>query len=172
MFTLLAVGAVVAAADGGVMAKPRQPLPDGGVEEVRPSDFYRAALQRPLDTASAEEVAQWLSKHEVVLVDVRSREQFAARHLRGAVNLPVTDLTDELAAKVLPDTNARVVIYCDDQLAPTRRIALTTLGGPSLQTLGYRHVLRLEDLWLRPGAHGDTREDHLGGLSFEAPATK
>jgi hypothetical protein len=152
-------------ADGGHLMK----LPDGGVEEVLPATFFKNALAAPVDVASAEQVAAWLTTKEVVLVDVRSPQAFAAEHLAGAINVPVTELTQTVLARVLPDKTARVVIYCEDQLQPTRMVALTTLGGPTLQTLGYQTVLRLENLWQRKSPHFGSLEN-LGGLKLERVA--
>ena len=126
--------------------------PDAGVQEIPPPDFYRRALEEPVKTATAEDVAQWLSEKSAVLVDLRSPADFAARHIDGAVNLPATELTEERAKQLLgASKEARIVVYCDDQLLPTRRIALTTFGAPALRELGYTHLWRLEDLWMRRG---------------------
>lgn len=146
-------------------------LPDGGVEEVAPATFFKNALESPVEIARAEQVASWLTKKEVVLIDVRSPQAFAAQHLAGAINVPLTELTDAVLTRVLPDKATRVVIYCDDQLQPSRRVALTTLGGPTLKTLGYHAVLRLEDLWQRKGQHFGSLEN-LGGLTLEGATSK
>ena len=45
------------------------------------------------------------------LVDVLSPESFAAFHLPGATSLPVSDIPRRAAA-VLPDRDARIVVYC------------------------------------------------------------
>jgi rhodanese-related sulfurtransferase len=47
----------------------------------------------------------------IVLVDVLSSESFAARHIDGAINLPVTDILRR-AREVLPDRDAEIVVYC------------------------------------------------------------
>ena len=44
------------------------------------------------------------------LLDVRTREEFAAGHLRGALNIPVVELGDRLA-EVGP-RDQPVVVYC------------------------------------------------------------
>ncbi|MBL9038283.1 MAG: rhodanese-like domain-containing protein [Archangium sp.] len=140
---------------------------DGGVVEISPRDFYRRALVAPVAVATAEQVRAWQKEKAVVVVDLRSKEQFAKQHLAGAINIPATELTDEVVRKLLPDRSARVVAYCDDQLMPTRRIALTTLGVPSLRELGYSRVLVLENLWSRRDAKAGAPAARPGGLSFE-----
>ncbi len=154
-------------ADGGHLMK----LPDGGVAEIEPAVFFKNALASPVEVATAEQVAGWLSSKSVVLLDVRSPQAFAVQHLAGALNVPVTELTDAVLSKVVPDRTTRVVVYCDDQLGPTRMVALTTLGAPTLQTLGYRSVLRLENLWQRKGQPFGSLEN-LGGLTLERSTPK
>lgn len=127
--------------------------PDAGVKELLAKDFYTQALKDPAPRqVTAEQLSQWLKDGSVVLVDLRSKEQFAQKHLHGAINLPVTELTDAVVSKLLPRKDVRIVTYCDDQLFPTRRIALTTLGVPSLRRLGYTDVALLENLWMRRDA--------------------
>jgi rhodanese-related sulfurtransferase len=60
---------------------------------------------------SREEVVRGLRDGRITLVDVLSPESFAARHIPGAINLPVVDLSRR-AADVLPDRRARIVAYC------------------------------------------------------------
>jgi rhodanese-related sulfurtransferase len=73
---------------------------------------------------------------DVVLLDLRPREEYAAGHIPGAVSIPLEDLEQQLA--LLPP-GAEIVAYCRGPycvLAP-RGIAL-------LRRHGYR-VRRLED---------------------------
>ena len=60
---------------------------------------------------SQNELIQGLRAGTLTLVDVLSPESFAARHIPGAINLPVVDLARR-AAQALPDTRARIVAYC------------------------------------------------------------
>jgi len=46
-----------------------------------------------------------------VLVDVRTPEEFAARHIDGAINVPVDALESRLA-DVSKDTSKPIVVYC------------------------------------------------------------
>ena len=60
---------------------------------------------------SRDELIQGLRAGDLTLVDVLSPESFAARHIPGAINLPVADLARR-AAQALPDLRARIVTYC------------------------------------------------------------
>lgn len=111
---------------------------------IAPEIFYTNALHDQAPIASFQSVADALTAGEVVLLDLRSPEEFAAEHLQGAINLPATELTDEALAAVIPAKDSNVVIYCANNLQMTRRVALTTLAYPVLKQLGYTRVSILE----------------------------
>jgi rhodanese-related sulfurtransferase len=55
-------------------------------------------------------LAQWLEKPDtLLLIDVRSAEEFAVSHLRGAVNL---QRLEEIAEAIEQRTPGRTVLYC------------------------------------------------------------
>jgi len=60
---------------------------------------------------SRDELVRALRGRRITLVDVLSPETFAARHIPGAINLPVGDLARR-AGELLPDRNAPIVAYC------------------------------------------------------------
>ena len=51
---------------------------------------------------------------KIVVLDVRTQEEFAAGHIPGAVLLPVDliEAKSEEVAKVLPDKDAEILVYC------------------------------------------------------------
>ena len=57
------------------------------------------------------ELIDALRRGRVTLVDVLTRESYAAAHIEGSINLPVADL-GRRAPEVLPDLNAPIVVYC------------------------------------------------------------
>ena len=86
-----------------------------------------------------------------VILDARSREKFDELHVRGAVHLAFPDITAESLARVLPDRNARILIYCNNNFAnapgpfPTKlaSAALNLSTYVALYTYGYRNVWEL-----------------------------
>jgi rhodanese-related sulfurtransferase len=60
---------------------------------------------------SREDLIRELRAKRITLVDVLSPESFSARHIPGAISLPVVDLARR-AAEVLPDRAVAVVTYC------------------------------------------------------------
>ncbi|WP_244602833.1 rhodanese-like domain-containing protein [Mesorhizobium delmotii] len=68
-------------------------------------------MSRPdrLENISREELVRRMRDDEVVLLDVRPQEEYAAGHLPGAINIPVGELEDRLAE--LPREKV-IVAYC------------------------------------------------------------
>ena len=71
-------------------------------------------------TASAQTVlpdrdpalAHKLVANGAVLIDVRTPEEYAERHIDGAINIPVDALESRLAEVSKGDTSKPVVVYC------------------------------------------------------------
>jgi rhodanese-related sulfurtransferase len=79
-----------------------------------PCDDGRVSTASPVDHASTitrEELIGARRAGRIVLVDVLSRDSFAARHIPGAINLPVAEIGAR-ADEVLPDRHAPIVVYC------------------------------------------------------------
>ena len=72
-----------------------------------------------------------------VLLDVREESEFAQGHADGAELLAVDDITDETAARVIPEKEMPVVTYCRSgnraRLAAER---LTKMGYENVYTIG------------------------------------
>jgi rhodanese-related sulfurtransferase len=64
-----------------------------------------------VSTITREELIDALRSRRSVVVDVLSRESFAAMHIPGAINLPVAEIPRR-AAEVLPDRAAPIITYC------------------------------------------------------------
>jgi rhodanese-related sulfurtransferase len=98
------------------------------------------------------------SSHPPVLVEALPERYYADRHLPGARHLP-HDQVDALAAAVLPDKSAQIVVYCANRQCQNSHIAAHRLAA-----LGYRDV----------SVYADGKQDwEAAGLPFEtttAPA--
>ena len=117
------------------------------IEEVRP---YR--LARLIDWNSFAAAAR---QPGVLLLDARSERQFAEGHIRGAVNVPLTEFSVELLAEVIgPNRNRPILIYCnnnfrDDRppvILKTARLALNHSTFTHLYGYGYRNIRELNDV--------------------------
>jgi rhodanese-related sulfurtransferase len=80
------------------------------------------ATAAPVETAApvpaeyhkltAEEAkARMDSGDPVVIVDVRTPEEFEGGHISGAINVPNEGILDEMP-EALPDPNAEILVYC------------------------------------------------------------
>ena len=97
----------------------------------------RHVSDRDVARVTAEQVAQWIERDDVALVDVRTREQYEAGHLPGAIHLPLPEMgaDDERLA------GARGIIVYGPE--PPSRLA--SAGVKKLMRLGYRRVAMLPD---------------------------
>lgn len=69
------------------------------------------------------------------VIDVRSPQEFGARHLPGAINIPQGELAERIAAKV-PNKDTVLLLHC---LSGGR----SALGKRTLKGLGYPRVFNL-----------------------------
>lgn len=73
--------------------------------------------------------------HDVVLVDVRTPEEYRAGHKEGALNIPVDEM-EQLAPQLLPDKNAVILLYC-------RTGKRADKAMETLRKMGYSHLENL-----------------------------
>lgn len=124
----------------------------------------RAERLLPFDRFKAE-----AAKPGTLLLDARSKDAFAAGHIAGAVNLPLTDFAaDSLAAVIGADPNRPILIYCNNNFAnnrapvpmKSRALALNIQTFINLVGYGYPNVWELGDVidmgdptvgWVRAG---------------------
>jgi len=82
-------------------------LAEAQIAEIeRLSATFFAESPEPVDV---EELSRHLSRGDVVLLDVRPREEYESDHLPGALSVPIRDLESELGR--LP-RKKRIVAYC------------------------------------------------------------
>ena len=86
-----------------------------------------------------------------VVLDARSKAKFDELHVEGAINLSFPDIAVESLAEALPDKNARILIYCNNNFRGAERAFPTKLPSASLNLptyvalydYGYRNVYEL-----------------------------
>ncbi len=98
----------------------------------------REYLGGEVEAIGRDELVKRLSSGEVVLIDVRPEEEFAAGHIEGAESVPLEELERRLAD--LP-TDREVVAYCRGPFCAYAHEAVR-----KLRTAG-RDARRLEDGW-------------------------
>ena len=114
------------------------------IKTMPPSEFQQSLPREPeLDLAGFLSLK---AQGPVVVLDVTSPEHFNARHLKGSVNLPLTELTEDTLPNIAPDKHVPVVLICEDTFFPVRMVAATLQAYPVLKASGYQNVQRL-NLW-------------------------
>ncbi|MGM0940787.1 MAG: ArsR/SmtB family transcription factor [Bacillota bacterium] len=79
------------------------------VQQIK-EEFLNAHLG--MDGITLSELKERLEKGEVVLLDVRPKEEYEKAHIPGAISIPIEELREKLSS--LP-TNYDVVAYCRGQ---------------------------------------------------------
>ena len=79
----------------------------------------KAAYQK----ISAEEAYEMMASQEVVVVDVRTREEYDGGHIENAVLVPNESIGSEMP-ETLPDKEATLLIYCRSKDAAQKLLAL------------------------------------------------
>lgn len=87
------------------------------------------ALAAPTDEQAALNALQ---QPTVVLIDVRTAEEFAAGSLPGATRIGHEEIAEQIGA-VAPDKDTPIVLYC-------RSGRRSSIAQDALQALGYRNV--------------------------------
>ena len=81
---------------------------------------------------SAEEAYEMMASQEVVVVDVRTREEYESGHIENAVLVPNESIGSEMP-EALPDKEATLLIYC-------RSGRRSKDAAQKLLSLGYQNV--------------------------------
>jgi len=113
-----------------------------------------AARHREKRRLTEEEFIRVSKEPGVIVLDARSKQKFDELHIDGAINLGFPDITVESLARVLPDKNAKILIYCNNNFQNAERPFPTKMATASLNlstyialyTYGYRNVYELGPL--------------------------
>jgi phage shock protein E len=113
-----------------------------------------AAKHRESRRLTEEEFIAMGREPGVIILDARSKEKFEELHIKRAINLSFPDITVASLKDLLPDKNAKILIYCNnnfknaEQPFPTKMPAasLNLSTFISLYTYGYRNIYELGPL--------------------------
>ena len=97
---------------------------------------------RAMHKIDRDDLKAWMERQDddFVLVETAGRAEYDQGHLPGAVNLPPEDAHfEETAARLLPDRDKSIVVYCASVDCTTSEKA-----GQRLESLGYRQVYNYE----------------------------
>ncbi len=111
-------------------------------------------LTRQSRRITEEEFIRMAQDPGTVILDARSAEKYAQRHVKGARNLSLPDITADELAKILPDKATRILIYCNNNFlsAPAAfpskafNASLNIYTYNVLHSYGYENVYELGPL--------------------------
>jgi hypothetical protein len=115
---------------------------------------FEAAQHRESRLLTEEAFVRMSREPGTIVLDARSRERFDELHVKGAVHLSFPDIAVESLERLLPDRNARILIYCNNNFAnapgpfPVKRFdaSLNLSTYIALYSYGYRNVYELGPL--------------------------
>lgn len=106
---------------------------------------------------SAEEAHGMMTSNEVVVLDVRTPEEYAERHIVNARLLTLDTIDETTAAEAAPDKEAPVFVYC-------RTGVRSAEAALKLEALGYREIYDFGGIADWPYATVDGDEPTESGL--------
>jgi len=113
-----------------------------------------AAAHRESRRLSEAEFVRMSREPGTIVLDARSASLYQMLHVRGAVHLSFPDIAVETLKRVLPDRNARILIYCNnnfrdaDVVFPVKALdaSLNLSTYIALYSYGYRNIYELGPL--------------------------
>jgi hypothetical protein len=122
-----------------------------------------AAKHRATHRVTEEDFIKMAAEEGTIVLDARSKEMYDLLHVEGAINLSFPNIDIESLKKTLPDKNARILIYCNNNFtdpskpagqgiaaqafrskAPVASLNISTYI--SLYSYGYKNVYELAPL--------------------------
>ena len=126
-----------------------------------------AALQRASRRLSEADFIRMSREPGTTILDARSRDKYDELHIKGAINLSFADIASESLERTLPDREARILIYCNNNFRnapgpfpsklPSAALNLSTYIA--LYNYGYHNVYEL----------GPLLDINATEIEFEAP---
>ena len=84
-----------------------------------------------------EKAKEMMDTQEVLVLDVRERDEYDSGHIPGAVLLPVGAIDANTAAAVIPAKDTTVLVYCrSGNRSKTASSVLTELGYTNIYEFG------------------------------------
>lgn len=91
---------------------------------------HKSSAAEEIDYAALQKLLK--REQEIILLDVRTKEEFDSGHIPGAILLPY-DEVEKRAAEVLPDKERTIVLYC-------RSGRRSAIAAGTLKKLGYNKL--------------------------------
>jgi hypothetical protein len=148
VFLLLFAPSMVSAQGKSVPQNPEIDM-SGYLEVAAEAATYRESRR-----LTEDEFIKLSSEPGTIVLDARSKDKYDELHIKGAINLSFPDIAVTTLNTVLPDKNARILIYCNNNVSGApgpfpSKIAVASLNLSTyiaLYSYGYRNVYELGPL--------------------------
>ena len=172
LVTALSVSLFVLTTVSAAEPKPAAPNPNIDMDGVL-KVAAEAATYREKRRLSEEDFLRMSKEPGTIVLDARSKEMYDRLHVRGAINLSFPNIDVESLKKTLPDKNARILIYCNNNFSGAPEVFATKTAVASLNlstyislySYGYRNVYEL-------GPLVNVKDSELPWAGSEAPNRK
>lgn len=90
-----------------------------------------------VSSITAEEVKRALeNKADVIVIDVRTREEYSEGHINGSILLPV-DTVHKKIVSIIPDKNKIVYVHCRSGTRSKRAVKI-------MEKMGYTNIFNMQ----------------------------
>ena len=133
-------------------AEPKSSIPTPTID----MDGYlkvaaEAAKHRETHRLSEDDFLKMSKEPGTIVLDARSKEMYDLIHVQGAINLSFPNIDIESLKRALPDKDARILIYCNNNFRGATRVFPTKAPAASLNistyialySYGYNNVYEL-----------------------------
>jgi hypothetical protein len=132
---IVALCATVVMRDG--LAAP-EVAPNPAIDIAGYLRISRQALdQRETHRVSESDFVRMSREPGTIVLDARSKEKYDELHVRGAINLSFPDIAIGSLRDTLPDRNARILIYCNNNFRDAEQPFPSKLPSAALNISTY-----------------------------------
>ena len=85
-----------------------------------------------IQTPTSEEISQIIQDKKITIIDVRTKEEYESGHIKGAINIPDTEIENE----VNYDKDKAIAVYC-------RTGVRSSEAAKTLEKMGYTKIYDL-----------------------------
>jgi rhodanese-related sulfurtransferase len=89
----------------------------------------------PMDKLYKEYIALLSEDKELIILDVRTRDEYIMGHIKGAINIP-NETISNTKPDLLPDTDKTILVYCQGGMRAGSAVR-------KLKRMGYKHAYNM-----------------------------
>ena len=94
---------------------------------------FMRSLENNINYATMRKMLQ--ENNNIIVIDIRPRDEYATKHLTGAINIPLHEI-DEKIKYMVRQKSSVIIVYCKHGARSKKAVA-------KLQKLGYENVYNL-----------------------------